>query len=339
MNERKQRILQAIIEDYVKSAEPVGSRTISRNYNIGISPATVRNEMSDLEEEGYLEQPHASAGRIPSAKAYRLYVDSMIQAQPVPKEDAERINHVWHDSLESRNDVFLSMAKMISQVSHSMSLFLAPVHDRALLKYIHALPLDAHQAVMVVITGTGALDNEPMYFKEPVAIDVLQTTAVKFSNALQDIFIRDITPHRLAQLVVDIEGPQNMVIIFCETLHRAITKRKLFYSVGAKELLMQPEFKSVEKVQPILSLVEEQDQLSQLLIDESSNPVKVSIGIEHKMESLHDLSVVQADFSTPGQNLGTLAILGPTRMEYSRIIGMLTYMKQLMDAMAKDQDK
>ena len=109
MDERKQRILRVIIEDYVKSAEPVGSRTIAKNYDLGISPATVRNEMSDLEELGYLEQPHTSAGRITSAKGYRLYVDSMLSRQPVPLQDAEKIEMLWKRSNGSTSELFLNM--------------------------------------------------------------------------------------------------------------------------------------------------------------------------------------------------------------------------------------
>ena len=162
MDERKQRILRAIIEDYVKSAEPVGSRTIAKNYNLGISSATVRNEMADLEDLGYLEKPHTSAGRIPSSKGYRLYVDSMVHQGPVLTEDVKQINNIWNDSQLSSSEMLLHMARLVSQVSHSMSLLLAPGHDQAQLKYIHILTLDAHQAVMVVITATGALDSELM---------------------------------------------------------------------------------------------------------------------------------------------------------------------------------
>ena len=324
MDERKQRILRAIIEDYVKSAEPVGSRTIAKNYNLGISPATVRNEMSDLEELGYLEQPHTSAGRIPSAKGYRL-------------QDAEKIEMLWKHSNGSTSELFLNMAKLLSQVSHSMSLFLAPAHDRALIKYIHVLPLDSHQAVMVVITETGALDNELMYFTEGVSPDVLQSLAMQFSNALQNVSIGHVTAEVLGTLLIHMEGPQGILMILSETLLRAINKRKLFYSVGTTELLNQPEFKSVEKVQPLLSLVEEQNQLGQLLKDDSPTPVKVKIGDENDTEALHSMSVVQADFTNQDQPIGTLAILGPTRMEYGRIIGMLSHMKHMMESMVKEQ--
>ena len=126
-------------------------------------------------------------------------------------------------------------------------------------------------------------------------------------------------------------------MILSETLLRAINKRKLFYSVGTTELLNQPEFKSVEKVQPLLSLVEEQNQLGQLLKDDSPTPVKVKIGNENNTEALQSMSVVQADFTNQDQPIGTLAILGPTRMEYGRIIGMLSHMKHIMESMVKEQ--
>lgn len=339
MDERKQRILRAIIEDYVKTAEPVGSRTIAKNYNLGISPATVRNEMSDLEELGYLEQPHTSAGRIPSAKGYRLYVDSMLSQQPVPLQDAEKIEMLWKHSNGSTSELFLNMAKLLSQVSHSMSLFLAPAHDRALIKYIHVLPLDSHQAIMVVITETGALDNELMYFGESISPELLQSLAMQFSNALQNVSIGHVTAEALGNLLIHMEGPQGILLILSETLLRAINKRKLFYSVGTTELLNQPEFKSVEKVQPLLSLVEEQNQLGQLLKDDSPTPVKVKIGIENETEALQSMSVVQADFTNQDQPIGTLAILGPTRMEYGRIIGMLSHMKHIMETMVKEQNR
>ncbi|ETS93750.1 heat-inducible transcription repressor HrcA [Veillonella sp. AS16] len=337
MDERKQRILKAIIEDYVKSAEPVGSRTIAKNYNLGISPATVRNEMSDLEELGYLEQPYTSAGRIPSAKGYRLYVDSMMNRQPVPLQDAEKIEMIWKHSNGSTSELFFNMAKLLSQVSHSMSLFLAPAHDSALVKYIHVLPLGGHQAIMVVITEAGALDNELMYFGESVSPDVLQDLALQFSNALQNVSIGYITAEALGTILIHMEGPKEVLLVFSETLLRAINKRKLFYSVGATELLNQPEFKSVEKVQPLLSLVEEQNELGQLLKDDSPTPIKVKIGVENQTEALHTMSVVQADFRNQEQPIGTLAILGPTRMEYGRIIGMLSHMKHVMETMIKEQ--
>jgi len=160
---------------------------------------------------------------------------------------------------------------------------------------------------------------------------------MQFSNALQNISIGHVTAEALGTLLIHMEGPQGILMILSETLLRAINKRKLFYSVGTTELLNQPEFKSVEKVQPLLSLVEEQNQLGQLLKDDSPTPVKVKIGNENDTEALQSMSVVQADFTNQDQPIGTLAILGPTRMEYGRIIGMLSHMKHIMESMVKEQ--
>ena len=318
MDERKQRILRAIIEDYVKSAEPVGSRTIAKNYDLGISPATVRNEMSDLEDLGYLEKPHTSAGRIPSSKGYRLYVDSMMHQGPVLDEDVKQIHTIWNDSQLSGNEMLLHMARLVSQISH-------------------ILPLDGHQAVMVVITATGALDNELMYFTSHVKADEIQRLAIQFSNAVQNKLLRDITSAHISAIIAHIDGPKSVLLQIGETLLRVITKRRLFYSVGTTELLSQPEFKTVEKVQPVLSLLEEQQQLGYILQDDSNTPIKIKIGSENQTEALNDMSLIQADFSQENNQLGTLAILGPTRMEYGRIINMLSYMKHLMETMARNQ--
>ena len=206
-----------------------------------------------------------------------------------------------------------------------------------MLKYIHILPLDAHQAVMVVITATGALDNELMYFTSPVKADELQRLAIQFSNAVQNKLLRDITSPQISGIIAHIDGSKSVLLQIGETLLRAITKRRLFYSVGTTELLRQPEFKTVEKVQPVLSLLEEQQELGHILQDNSNKPIKIKIGSENQMEALSDMSLIQTDFSQDNNQLGTLAILGPTRMEYSRIINMLSYMKHLMETMARNQ--
>ena len=190
---------------------------------------------------------------------------------------------------------------------------------------------------MVVITATGALDNELMYFTSPVKADEIQRLAIQFSNAVQNKLLRDITSAHISAIIAHIDGPKSVLLQIGETLLRAITKRRLFYSVGTTELLSQPEFKTVEKVQPVLSLLEEQQQLGYILQDDSNTPIKIKIGSENQTEALNDMSLIQADFAQENNQLGTLAILGPTRMEYGRIINMLSYMKHLMETMARNQ--
>lgn len=338
MDERKQRILHAIIQDYIKSAEPVGSRTLAKNYKLGVSPATVRNEMADLEELGFLEQPHTSAGRIPSPKGYRYYVDDMMHLNGTQREDAERINQIWNKKPSNLEDFFLDVAKLISQISHNMSLVLAPAHNSSTLKFIHVLPISPHRAVMVVVTDVGALDNEHISFSEAVSEEDLAGASMKFSNALKDVRIADISPFFLEHTVKLIEGPKELLMILATSLYRAIAKRKLFYSIGTTQLLEQPEFKDVKKVQSILSILEKEDQLTQLIEPAAPVGIDIKIGDENKAETMKNLSVIQANFGDTDEGIGTLAILGPTRMEYRRIIGILSYIQDFVKLL-KDNKK
>ena len=200
MDERKERILRAIIQDYIKTAEPVGSRTIAKNYDLGISPATVRNEMADLEDLGFLEQPHTSAGRIPSAKGYQYYVDTLQEFEDAAAEDIPVIQELWQTHQQELDDFFVEIAKLISRISHNVSMFLAPAHDSSTINYIHVLPIDEHRAVMVVVTNTGALDNEPIYFTEPINKEELAIHAHRFNSVLHDVSIQDITQENLDQM-------------------------------------------------------------------------------------------------------------------------------------------
>ena len=202
MDERKERILRAIIQDYIKTAEPVGSRTIAKNYDLGISPATVRNEMADLEDLGFLEQPHTSAGRIPSAKGYQYYVDTLQEFEDDAAEDIPVIQELWQTHQQELDDFFGEIAKLISRISHNVSMFLAPAHDSSTITYIHVLPIDEHRAVMVVVTNTGALDNEPIYFTEPINKEELAMHAHRFNSVLHDVSIQDITQENLDKMRV-----------------------------------------------------------------------------------------------------------------------------------------
>lgn len=335
MDERKQRILHAIIQDYIKTAEPVGSRTLAKNYDLGISPATVRNEMSDLEDLGFLEQPHTSAGRIPSAKGYRYYVDSLTEWNGFGEEDAALVRHLWDTHNGELQSFFCEVAKLISHISHNISLFLAPAHDGASIKYIHVLPSDEHRAILVVVTSQGALDNEPLFFIDAVKEEELAYLADAFANIVTDSLIKDITAHYLASLASQIEGNPSTLKVIAEGIYRAIAKRKLFYTVGTTALLEQPEFKDIKKVQPVLSLLEQQDQLNQLLSSNSDSPLEIKIGSEQ--EGMEEMSIIQAKFKG-ASDLGTLAILGPTRMEYSRIIGILSYMQEFISSVYENKD-
>lgn len=338
MDERKQRILQAIIQDYVKSAEPVGSRTIARNYNLGISSATVRNEMYDLEQLGFLEQPHTSAGRIPSSKGYRFYVDTMLTPVTFNHEDILSINNLWRAKEGSFEDFFIEVAKLISRVSHNMSLYLAPTHDTALFKYIHMLPIDDTKAIMIVMTDSYALENEVLHFSEKVRSEDLADVAIRLTNLLSNTLLCDLDQAMGLRIIAVLGEPKAILTVVVEALLKAVTKRKILHSTGTLELLGQPEFQSFQKMQPILSFLEEKEQLSKLIAPASEGSITVKIGQENEAESIKDCSLIQANFEKGTEKVGTLAVLGPTRMEYDRIVNMLTYMQNFIRKL-EDENK
>lgn len=339
MDDRKKKILQAIINDYVKYAEPVASRTIARKYNLGISPATIRNEMYDLEELGLLEQPHSSSGRIPSAKGYRYYVDYILQKENLSIEDVALLNSLWETHPNDFTDIIQNTAKIISRISHNMSMVLSPMRDKSIIRFLHVLPINEYRAILVIVTDTGALDNELILFDEPYDRYLLESTSTKMNNALTNVAIKDIDKTFLLKKVLEIKEPLNILKTLGESIYRAITKRKLSYSVGTPELLGQPEFKDVSTVQPILNLIEEQEALSKILTNNPNEPITVLIGTENMDSKIHNCSIIQAEFNMGSEHLGTLAILGPTRMEYARLVGMLQYMQQYLQSIAEDNNK
>ena len=170
LNERKQRILNAVIQDYITSAEPVGSRTIARKYDLGVSAATIRNEMFDLELMGYLEQPHTSAGRTPSAKGYRFYVDCLLQPAEITKDDRRLIRAWLNDKMDDVDQIFQSTAKVLSKMTHNVTLVIASRQLGAKLKYIRFMPLDDRRAIMLIVADTGQVENS--IYNKPVDVDV-----------------------------------------------------------------------------------------------------------------------------------------------------------------------
>ena len=184
LDARKQKILQVIVQDYIASAEPVGSRTIARKYDLGVSPATIRNEMFDLEMMGYLEQPHTSAGRVPSLKGYRLYVDCLLKPTKITEAEKKFVQSWFQDKLSSVDEIFQSTAKLLARITHNVTLIMASERLNSKLKYIRFLPLDDRRAIMIVVTDTGQVENCIYPKPRGASMDDLNIIAQKLTNYL-----------------------------------------------------------------------------------------------------------------------------------------------------------
>lgn len=332
LNERKKKILQIIIEDYISSAEPVGSRTIARKYDLGLSPATIRNEMSDLELLGYLEQPHTSAGRIPSAQAYRFYVDSLIEPGTLTDNDMALIDGWYNERRRNIDDIFQSTAKILSRMTQNVSMVLTNQQTIANFCYLKFLPLDSQHAILCIVADDGSIDTNVVDIPLGMSSEEMDYLAGKMSKLLEDRNLSDISVEILQNVHTDVVEDK---LIFSSLLQavRKMTGRRQEQKVflgGTKQLLNQPEFRDVERVRNLLGILEEEKVLKDLLQGGEDSGLKVTIGSENKFTGIQDCSMVQATYRLNGQIVGTMAVLGPTRMEYGKVISVMDYLHKYL---------
>lgn len=332
LNERKKKILQIIIEDYISSAEPVGSRTIARKYDLGLSPATIRNEMSDLELLGYLEQPHTSAGRIPSAQAYRFYVDALIEPGTLTDNDMALIDGWYNERRRNIDDIFQSTAKILSRMTQNVSMVLTNQQTIANFCYLKFLPLDSQHAILCIVADDGSIDTNVVDIPLGMSSEEMDYLAGKMSKLLEDRNLSDISVEILQNVHTDVVEDK---LIFSSLLQavRKMTGRRQEQKVflgGTKQLLNQPEFRDVERVRNLLGILEEEKVLKDLLQGDEDSGLKVTIGSENKFTGIQDCSMVQATYRLNGQIVGTMAVLGPTRMEYGKVISVMDYLHKYL---------
>lgn len=332
LNEREKKILQIIIEDYISSAEPVGSRTIARKYDLGLSPATIRNEMSDLELLGYLEQPHTSAGRIPSAQAYRFYVDALIEPGTLTDNDMALIDGWYNERRRNIDDIFQSTAKILSRMTQNVSMVLTNQQTIANFCYLKFLPLDSQHAILCIVADDGSIDTNVVDIPLGMSSEEMDYLAGKMSKLLEDRNLSDISVEILQNVHTDVVEDK---LIFSSLLQavRKMTGRRQEQKVflgGTKQLLNQPEFRDVERVRNLLGILEEEKVLKDLLQGGEDSGLKVTIGSENKFTGIQDCSMVQATYRLNGQIVGTMAVLGPTRMEYGKVISVMDYLHKYL---------
>ena len=340
LNDRKKKILQLIIEDYISTAEPVGSRTIARKYDLGISPATIRNEMSDLELLGYLEHPHTSAGRIPSAQAYRFYVDSLIEPGSLTDNDMALINGWYKERRRSIDDIFQSTAKILSRMTQNVSMVLANKDTSAVFRYIKFLPLDNTHAILCIVTDDGNIDNCVVEIPLGMRPEEMDYLAGRISRVLEGKELSEISDELLSALHMDVAEDKVLFTSFLQAIKRMNRKQneQRVFLGGTKQLLNQPEFRDVERVKSLLGILEEEKVVRDLLVAGEDSGLKITIGTENKFTGIQDCSMVQATYRLNGKIVGTMAVLGPTRMEYGKVITVMDYLHKYLKTMF-EQDK
>lgn len=324
LSERQRQILSAIVDDYIRSAEPVGSRSISKRGDISFSPATIRNDMSDLEELGFLEQPHTSAGRIPSNKGYRYYVDHLLHSGAQSNEELSLFKSVLADRLLQIEQMIQQVSDIMSHLTNYTSIVLGPEVFNTTLRNLQLLPLDNNRAVAIIVTNTGHVENKVVTIPEGLPVSEIEKTVAILNAKLAGVPLL----HLKSKLYNEIAAELSKHVSRYEELVRSIdsvlesdSDSRLFMS-GAANMLSQPEFKDVEKVKTLLQLFDETDTLVKLVSPDREG-IHVRIGAENSLAAIANCSLITATYSLHGKPIGTIGILGPTRMEYGKVIDLI----------------
>lgn len=325
LTERQRLILGAIVEDYIRSAEPIGSRSISKREGIGFSPATIRNEMADLEELGYLEQPHTSAGRIPSTKGYRFYVDHLIQRDASFSDiDSNLVRHFVTGEMHRLEQVIQHAATVLSNLTNYTSILLGPELFSNSLQHFGLVPLSENSAVAIIVTNTGVVENRTITLPAGVSMDEMQYITNILNAKLTGVPMFQLKAKLFTEVGHELERYAHQFEGALKVIEDALTEsdeHRIFMS-GTTNMLKQPEFKDVEKAKGLLDLLEEAPTILKL-IQSSPAGVQVKIGSEFDNKTMSDCTFITATYQLDGQVLGTLGILGPTRMEYAKVIRYL----------------
>jgi heat-inducible transcriptional repressor len=329
LNERKKKILEVIIRDYINTAEPVGSRTLSKRCNLGISPATIRNEMADLEDLGYLVQPHTSSGRIPTQQAYRYYVDEIMEVKKLEKMIRTDIHRGFLNSNTELGNTMDHTARVISQLTNYTSIVLAPRVSNFNCKHLQIVSLIKNRVLMIVVTQEGVAKNVEMCLTQ----EVDNLLALKLTNILNSFlkssFLSDMSSEFIDQIQELSQNESKLIHEIIPHLKKTLGEETSeVHSMGLTNLFNYPEFSDVEQIKKLINIVQEKNVLSEMLTNnDGSRVVRIKIGDENDNENLKDFSIMTSTYELEGEMMGTFGVIGPTRMNYDNVSSVLNYIR------------
>ncbi|MBM7855706.1 heat-inducible transcriptional repressor [Desulfohalotomaculum tongense] len=334
MDDRKKKVLAAIIHDYIQTAEPVGSRTISRKYKLGVSPATIRNEMADLEELGLIEQPHTSAGRVPSDLGYRYYVDHLMEPEKLTPSEEELIKRSYEDKSQEIGKLIVRTGQLLSRLTNYTSMVMGPKRGRvAAIKHIQLVSMTPTKAMVIVVLDTGSVHHQLIDVAENITQADLDQVSKILNAKLSGLNMKRIKMTILSEIYLELAKYKSFMDAALELLqdHRGYDTEDKIYLVGVYNILNQPEFHNIEKLKTLLSLLEQEKLLHEILVDKQSEGLTVRIGVENSCDQIKDCTMVTATYQIDDQIIGSIGVLGPTRMEYAKVITIVDHMAKVLN--------
>ena len=335
LGERKLKILKAIIQNYLETGEPVGSRTLSKYTDLKLSSATIRNEMADLEDLGYIFQPHTSAGRIPSDKGYRLYVDMLMEEK---EQELQELKSIMIEKTDKVDKVLKNAAKMLAANTNYATMISSPMNNRNTLKFIQLSQVDEDHLVAVIVMNGNVIKNKIIEVGEMLSNENLLKLNMLLNTTLNGVSIEEINLGLIARLKEQ-AGIHSRVVghvldAVAEIIH--VDEDMEIYTSGATNIFKYPELSDKQSAQEIISAFEEKQQLADLvtetLASEDNHGLQVYIGDEAPVKTMKDCSVVTATYELGNGMKGTIGIIGPKRMDYEHVMKTLKTLQSELDA-------
>ncbi|RQW04040.1 heat-inducible transcription repressor HrcA [candidate division KSB1 bacterium] len=329
---RERQVFLAIVQGFIRNAEPVGSRYISKNCDLNLSPATVRNVMADLEDKGLVRQPHTSAGRVPTTQGYRAYVDNIEKGIDLTEEEKKSIVAKLELFTQDVDIIISKTAHIISDISSQLGIVLSPRFTKGIFEKIELIQLSDYKLLVVLSIKSGLVKSVIIEVDNHFSADFINETALIINERLHGLSVEQLS-YFLRERFADVDAKSRSLIdkIKDKTdkmIHYEVEKD--FYFFGAKNVIANPEFGSPEQVGRILELLDRKDVLLRVLTEHSSEGVSIVIGEESAEELMKNCSIITTTYSIDGA-VGTLGVIGPTRMQYAKIISLVKFMSDTLN--------
>lgn len=327
LDNRKKKVLQAIVEEYINTAEPVSSNSLTSNHGLNCSSATIRNEMADLEKSGYLDKTHTSSGRIPSEKGYRYYVDELLKEDDISLEEIKYISSKLETKVNEIEDLTKIAANTISEVTHYTTVSIGPKATSQIIKEIKFILLGTRMMMAIILTDTGMVKETIIKFDEDITQKQVETMNYMFNNKLKGQPIETIDRPLEEYLYDEMTYSVNVIKPVIEQIKKALQDEQI-YLEGANKSFDLPEFNSLEVAKNFINVLDTKELVSDMLNSGFADDIHVYIGEENQKEELKDFSVVTFKHKVNGKDVGTIGIIGPKRMDYSKVISVMKYINK-----------
>ena len=331
LDQRKKKVLQAIVEEYVNTAEPVSSGLLTKKDDLNYSSATIRNEMADLEKAGYLEKTHTSSGRIPSEKGYRYYVDELLRDDNISVEEIKYISDKLETKINEIEDLTKLTTTTISEITHYTTVAIGPSAEKQLIDEIKFVKIGSRMLMAIILTNTGMVKETIIKFDEDITERQVETINYMFNKKLKNQPLEIIDLPLEEYLINEMKYSVKVIKPIIEQIKKVIQEERTLYLEGANKAFELPEFNSLEVAKNFINIIDEKDLMADMLDSGFAKDINVYIGDENEKEELKDFSIITFKHKIGNKDLGTIGIIGPKRMNYSKVISVMKYISKKLN--------